>query len=141
MIMNLFYNTVHEININDYTQQQVNAWASETMDYEFWHQRLKIKLPYVAENNGEIVGFAELDPDGHIDCFYCHSKYQRKGIGTKLLNHIENMAKSQEMKRLYAEVSITAKPFFQKYGFTVVREQQVERRGVLFTNYVMEKYL
>lgn len=35
MIMNLFYNTVHEININDYTQEQVNAWASESMDYEF----------------------------------------------------------------------------------------------------------
>lgn len=139
--MKLFYNTVHEINIQDYTQEQINAWAPENMDYEVWHKRLQAKLPYIAEDNGEIVGFGELEANGHIDCFYCHSKYQKKGIGSKLLSHIENTAKSQGIKRLYTEASITAKLFFQSKGFCIVREQQVELRGVLFQNYVMEKYL
>ncbi|MFM6182016.1 MAG: GNAT family N-acetyltransferase [Dolichospermum sp.] len=141
MIMELFYNTVQKINIQDYNQQQVNAWTMQAMDYEFWHTRLQTKLPYIAEYNDEIVGFGELDADGHIDCFYCHSKYQRKGIGSKLLIHIENIAKLREIHRLYAEVSITAKLFFQNHGFTIVKEQQVQRQGVLFTNYLMEKYL
>jgi putative acetyltransferase len=140
-IMNLFYNTIHEINIGDYTQEQVDAWAPKNMDYEVWHKRLQDKLPYIAENDGEIVGFGELESDGHIDCFYCHSKYQRKGIGSKLLNYIENTAKLQGIKRLYTEASITAKPFFENKGFSLVREQQVERRGVWLKNYVMEKYL
>jgi hypothetical protein len=39
------------------------------MDYEVWHKRLQTKLPYIAEDNGEIVGFGELEADGHIDCF------------------------------------------------------------------------
>ncbi|MBD2676469.1 MULTISPECIES: GNAT family N-acetyltransferase [Nostoc] len=140
-IANLFYDTIHEINIADYTQEQVEAWAPKNMDYEVWHKRLQVKLPYIAEDNGEIVGFGELEADGHIDCFYCHSKHQRKGIGSKLLTHIENTAKSQGITRLYTEASITAKPFFENKGFIVVREQQVERRGVWFKNYVMEKYL
>lgn len=140
-IMKLFYNTVHEINIQDYTHEQINAWAPENMDYEVWHKRLQAKLPYIAEDNGEIVGFGELEANGHIDCFYCHSKYQKKGIGSKLLSHIENTAKSQGIKRLYTEASITAKPFFQSKEFSIVKEQQVELRGVMFQNYVMEKYL
>ncbi|MTJ47666.1 GNAT family N-acetyltransferase [Dolichospermum sp. UHCC 0259] len=140
-IMKLFYDTVHHINIHDYTQEQVNAWTGENMNYEFWHQRLQSKQPFIAENHGEIVGFAELEANGHIDCFYCHSQYQRQGIGSKLLTHIENTAKSREIHRLYAEVSITAKPFFQHWEFTIVREQEVERRGIKFKNYVMEKYL
>jgi putative acetyltransferase len=140
-IMKLFYDTIHEINIHDYTQEQVNAWAPEDMNYEGWHKRLQAKLPYIAENNGEIVGFGELDPDGHIDFFYCHSKYQRNGIGSKLLSHIENIAKLREIKRLYVEASITAKPFFENQGFSIVREQQVKCRGVMLRNYVMEKYL
>lgn len=140
-IMKLFYDTIHEINICDYTQEQVDAWAPESMDYEVWHKRLQAKLPYIAENNGEIVGFGELEANGHIDCFYCHSKYQKKGIGSKLLSHIENTAKLQRIKRLYTEASITAKPFFEKKGFSVVTEQQVERRGVWLKNYVMEKHL
>ncbi|MBD2415448.1 GNAT family N-acetyltransferase [Nostoc calcicola FACHB-389] len=140
-IMKLFYDTVHEINIGDYTQEQVDAWAPKNMDYEVWHKRLQAKLPYIAEDNGQIVGFGELEADGHIDCFYCHSKYQRKGIGSKLLNHLENTAKLQGIKRLYTEASITAKLFFETQGFRVITEQQVERRGVLFQNYVMEKSL
>ncbi|MBW4606753.1 MAG: GNAT family N-acetyltransferase [Hassallia sp. WJT32-NPBG1] len=140
-IMKLFFDTVHEINIQDYSQEQVNAWAPENMDYEVWHKRLQTKLSYIAEDNGEIVGFGELEPDGHIDCFYCHSKYQKMGIGSKLLIHIENSANLQGIKRLYTEASITAKPFFQSKGFSIVKEQQVERRGVTFKNYVMEKYL
>jgi putative acetyltransferase len=59
-IMKLFYDSIHEINICDYTQEQVDAWAPESMDYEVWHKRLQAKLPYIAENNGEIVGFGEL---------------------------------------------------------------------------------
>ncbi|MEH2069180.1 MAG: GNAT family N-acetyltransferase [Nostoc sp.] len=140
-IVKLFYDTIHEINIGDYTQEQVDAWAPKNMDYEVWHKRLQTKLPYIAEDNGEIVGFGELEADGHIDCFYCHSKYQRKGIGSKLLTHLENTAKLQGIKRLYTEASITAKPFFQNKGFSIVREQQVERRGVWLQNYVMEKCL
>lgn len=140
-MMKLFYDTVHEINIQDYTIEQVNAWASKSMDYEVWHKRLQAKLPYIAEINGEIVGFGELEADGHIDCFYCHSKHQKEGIGSKLLSHIENIASLRGVKRLYIEASITAKPFFQSKGFSIVREQQVELRGVLFQNYVMEKYL
>ncbi|WP_221642823.1 GNAT family N-acetyltransferase [Nostoc sp. 2RC] len=140
-IMQLFYDTVHEINIADYTQKQVDAWAPKNMDYEVWHTRLQAKLPYVAEDNDEIVGFAELEADGHIDCFYCHHKHQRKGLGSKLFNYLENSAKSQGIKRLYTEASITAKPFFQNQGFNVVREQQVERRGGWVKKYVMEKYL
>jgi len=43
------------------------------------------------------------------------------------------------LKRCYAHVSITAKPFFLHFGFNVVKEQQVNVWGVTLTNYVMEK--
>lgn len=31
-IIKLFYDTVHFINIKDYTQEQVNVWAPENID-------------------------------------------------------------------------------------------------------------
>ncbi|MBT7088103.1 GNAT family N-acetyltransferase, partial [bacterium] len=43
------------------------------------------------------------------------------------------------VKRVYTEASITAKPFFEKRGFKVIKEQQVEKRGVKLTNFQMEK--
>lgn len=103
--MQLFYDTVHEINICDYTQEQVDTWAPENMSYETWLEKLQTKLTYVVEENGQIVGFGQLESDGHIDCFYCHNKYQRKGIGSMLLNHIEKTAGALGIKQLFTEVS------------------------------------
>lgn len=140
-IVQLFYNTVHEINICDYTQAQVDAWAPKNLSDEIWLEKLRTKLTYVAEEDGQIVGFGQLETDGHIDCFYCHSKHQRKGVGSMLLTHIEKTARSLGIKRLFTEASITAKPFFQSKAFNVIKEQQVERRGVYLRNFVMEKLL
>jgi putative acetyltransferase len=140
-IMKLFYDTVHEVNTRDYTKEQVDAWAPANMDIEVWNRRLTNKLVYVAENNGKILGFGELEEDGHIDGFYCHKDFQRKGIGTQLLKSIESKANFLGIKKLLVEVSITAKSFFESQGFIVVRQQEVECRGQKLINFRMEKII
>ena len=51
---------------------------------------------------------------------------------------IFNKALEKKIKRIYAEVSITAKPFFERMGFVVVKEQVVNIKGFELTNYLME---
>lgn len=140
-IMQLFYNTVHEINIRDYTSAQIEAWAPKSLNTEFWQQGLSSKFTHVAVENNKIAGFGELEANGHIDRFYCHQKFQRQGVGTKILEQIESKAKSLGVKQLFTEASITAKPFFISKGFVVVKMQEVERRGEKLVNFVMKKPL
>jgi putative acetyltransferase len=145
-IIQLFYDTVHQINIRDYSQVQINAWAPNNKDSINWVNKLSYKITYVAENennsnNKIIIGFAQLETNGHIDCFYCHYQYQGVGVGNRLLNEIQLTAINLGIKRLFTEASITAKPFFEKKGFIVVNPQVVECRGQNFVNYVMEKHL
>lgn len=47
-------------------------------------------------------------------------------------------ANDLNLKRVFAEVSITAKPFFEAKGFKVVKQQNVDIRGVKLTNFIME---
>ena len=138
-IMKLFYDTVHEVNIHDYTQEQVDAWASANMDIDIWIKSLGSKFTYVAEEQGKIIGFGELEVNGHIDRFYCHKDFQRKGIGNKILEQLESKAKSLKIEKLFIEASITAKPFFESHNFIVVKQQEVERRGQKLINFIMEK--
>ncbi|MCC5643503.1 GNAT family N-acetyltransferase [Nostoc sp. CHAB 5824] len=138
-IMKLFYDTVHEVNINDYTQEQVNAWAPANMDIDVWIKALASKFTYVAEEQGKIIGFGELEANGHIDRFYCHKDFQRKGIGKKILEQLESKAKSLGIQKLFTEASITAKPFFENHNFTVVKQQEVKRREQKLINFIMEK--
>ena len=45
------------------------------------------------------------------------------------------------MDRVTVHASETARPFFERRGYRVLRPQQVERRGQVLTNYVMEREL
>ncbi|MGD1914469.1 MAG: GNAT family N-acetyltransferase [Rivularia sp. (in: cyanobacteria)] len=139
-IAQLFHQTVREINIRDYSVNQVKAWAPDDIYFRDWVSVCSDKFTYVADHNGTIAGFGELESDGHIDCFYCHKNYQGMGVGSKIYRAIEAKAYELEIHRLYSEVSITAKPFFLRLGFSVIKKQQVKRRGEIFINYAMEKY-
>lgn len=141
-LMQLFYNTVHEVNIWDYSAEQVDAWAPKDMDKATWEKRfLDGRTTFVVEEQGQILGFAELESSGHIDCFYCHKECLGKGVGSMLLDSIESKAQNLRLSRLFTEASITAKPFFERKGFAVIKRQEVERRGIKLVNYVMRKDL
>ena len=38
----LFYNTVHAVNVKDYTKEQVDVWATGDFSYEFCYDKGKI---------------------------------------------------------------------------------------------------
>jgi putative acetyltransferase len=137
----LFHETVREVNLGDYSSNQVKAWAPDDIHFRNWVEVCSSRFTYVAEDDGVIAGFGELEPNGHIDCFYCHKNYQRCGVGRQLYEAIETKAIELSIGRLFTEASITAKPFFQRIGFSVVKEQTVTCRGEIFTNYFMEKKL
>lgn len=140
-IAQLFHDTIRAVNLGDYTKEQIKAWAPDDIHFRDWEAKCSSKYTLVAENDGKIAGFAELDDDGHIDCFYCHKDFQGQGVGRILYRGIEKEARKHCLERLYVEVSITAKPFFLKMGFSVVTKQTVETHGVEFINFLMEKYL
>lgn len=138
-IVQLFYDTVHQINIRDYTKAQVDAWAPADIDLEIWIKSLSSKLTFVAEEGDNIAGFGELETNGHIDRFYCHKDFQRKKVGTQILECLEAKAKDLGINKLFTEASITAKPFFERHKFIAIKKQEVERRGEKLINFAMEK--
>lgn len=141
LISRLFYDTIHEVNSRDYTREQVDAWAPEVPEDSFWKERFKKYHVYVAEEGERIVGFTELDPTGHIDCFFVHHEWQRRGVGSRLMEHIVASAARKQISRLFAEVSLTAAPFFINRSFVVLRENEVVRRRVRLKQLAMERWL
>lgn len=132
----LFYQTVHTVNARDYTQEQLNVWATGTVDLAQWDQSFLAHHTLVAIDGEQIVGFSDMDEDGYLDRLYVHKDRQGEGIATALCDRLEQALPGV----IYTtHASITAMPFFERRGYRVVREQQVERQGILLTNFVMEK--
>ncbi|MFW1503655.1 N-acetyltransferase family protein [Vibrio parahaemolyticus] len=139
-LWDIHFYTIRNINIRDYSQAQVEAWAPERLDPSIWEKWMKGLSPFVAEIDGVIVGYTDLQASGLIDHFFCHHEYQGKGVGKALMNHVFKVGNSRGIKRYFSEVSITARPFYEHFGFKVVQAQEIEVRGQKLRNFVMEKY-
>lgn len=134
-IAELFFSTVHAINAKDYTKKQLDAWATGEVDLEKWNLSFLEHYSVVAEDQDRIVGFGDIDKTGYLDRLYVHKDCQNMGVATALCNALEKFAPN----KIVTHASITAKPFFEKRGYIVIKAQQVERRGVILENFVMEK--
>jgi len=138
-ITRLFYETVRFVNLQDYSEQQVHAWAPTLPDPETWHSRMSQRCTLVAEEAGQIIAFAELERDGHLDMFYCRNDVLRRGVGRSLYEAVELKAVGLQLQRIFTEASITARPFFEHCGFFAVCRQTVMRGGIELSNFKMEK--
>lgn len=132
----LFYDTVHTVNVRDYTPQQCDAWATGQVDKEAWDRSFLKHTTFVFEMDGEIVGFGDMDGSGYLDRLYVHKDHQGEGIATAICDALEQ---SVPAVCYTTHASITARRFFERRGYRTILEQNVERRGVTMQNFVMEK--
>jgi len=137
----LFYDTVHSVNAADYSQAQRNAWAPRDRDLVEWDSRLSNNYSVCAESNGIVIGFGCADDTGYFDLLFVHKDYQGKGVARKIADNIEDYVCRLGIHTVTTDASITAKPFFEKRGYVVQREQCVELRGQLLVNFKMQKNL
>lgn len=102
--------------------------------------------------NALIIGFGDMDDTGYLDRLYVHKDYQGRGVATAICDRLEEdfclsrgrlLQNSAVQKRkndtFTTHASITARPFFEKRGYTVVKAQQVVRKGISIRNYIMRK--
>lgn len=140
-LLDLFRDTIRRVNSRDYAPEQIAAWSSDDIDTMAWFRRFTGRFVRVAEESGRPVGFIELEPDGHIDRVFIAADHQRRGIGGQLLAAAVAEARRVGIGRLFTEASITARPFFEAQGFTVLARQVVTCRGVELVNYRMQRVL
>lgn len=136
--IHLFRETVHSINARDYSLSQLNAWAPEYTNKEDWLKLLADNITYVALYQDKIVGFGCMTTAGYFDMLYVHKNFQCKGIAVAITKKILARANALGIKKIWAEVSITAKSFCENFGMHVCKEQVKELRGEKFINYLME---
>lgn len=140
-VVSLFTETVHAVNAQDYSESQLDAWAPQDPDRAAWTRRLEGQYTQLAWQEGELLGFGSLTDKGLVDFLFIHHACQRKGLASLIYLRLEFEAYHKGISRLYTEASITARPFFEKMGFSMVFPQEKEVKGVLLRNFVMEKDL
>ncbi|APW41122.1 GNAT family N-acetyltransferase [Rhodoferax saidenbachensis] len=135
------YSAIHQVAVRDYTAEQINAWAPPDADPTLWAERMHAMQPFVAEIDGQIAGYADVQPSGHIVHFFVSGDFPRQGVGRALMERIHAKAQQLGLTALTSDVSRTAQPFFAHFGFHIVEERFPVRLGVTIPNALMRKAL
>jgi len=142
-VADVFYRSVREVALSDYTAEQVQAWVPGRWDAEQEHRRCgdgRLVL-VAADEPGHVIAFIDLEPDGHIDRLFCAPEAAGRGIASRLYEALETAARAQGIERLFTEASEPARRFFERKGFTVLQRQDKILRGAPIHNYQMAKTL
>lgn len=139
----LFHESVRRAGIRDYSPRQVEAWSPAPVPAQAFLARVSDgRCLFVAVTPQDTpLGFIELEPDGHIDCFYCHPDHLGQGIGALLYVRAEDRARATGVQMLHVEASESARHFFRRQGFQEIGRRDFLRHGVAIHNYRMEKPL
>ena len=107
----LFYETVHAVNARDYTPQQLDAWATGEVDLDAWDRSFREHDTVIAEQNGSIVGFGDMDASGYLDRLYVHKDCQGRGVASAICAWLERRSAAAEY---ITHASLTARPFWNE---------------------------
>lgn len=140
-IVDIFTASVHGLATPQYTAEQCHVWAPMQPDLGEWRLRLANLHTLVAENHNGILGFLSYDMNGHIDLLYTSPTDARHGVASMLYEYAEAILIRSDVLNLVTESSLVARTFFESKGFTIDQVQLVQRKGIGFKRFVMQKTL
>ena len=123
-LADVFYRSVHAIDRKHYSAEELDAWADGSVDVAEWNQAFLSRHTVVAEVDGVVVGFGDMDATGYLDRLFVLPEFQRRGIASALCDELEK--------------STRARTFFESRGYTVKARRWARRQGVDLEYFEME---
>lgn len=131
----LFYDTVHTVNAKDYTREQLDAWATGKVNLEAWNESFQAHHTVVAEMDGKIVGFGDMDETGYLSIsktdvvmlqsLYMLEEYQHQGIGRAAIDFVKRYCTEMGADSFVLHClpeNWNARKFYEKMGGKVISE-------------------
>ena len=140
-VVKLITQTVHTVCTDDYTKEELDAWAPYNFDIKKFKNNIYACYNLVAFEKGKLVGFVSATVDGYINRLYTHKDYQRRGVASALYYKVEEWAKAYGLRELVLDSSKTAEGFYLKMGFIKSGVSVMEHGDIIFRNSVMKKKL
>ncbi|MBK1972753.1 GNAT family N-acetyltransferase [Campylobacter sp. TTU-622] len=131
----LFKQSVKTLCLKDYTQKQIKMWIK--IDKEKWEEKFKNNDVFIYEKEGKIASFISIiNCQKMLDLLFTHPNFIKQGLAQNLLDFA---LKNYLYKEIYTFASLSAKDFFLKNNFKIVRENEVKRNDQILKNFLMKK--
>ena len=137
----IYFDSIQSLDEKIYCQEQKRAWSSQAWDNSNFNKSITRGKGWLLSEKGIIIAFATRFPKNRIALFYCRSKFQRKGCGSKLLDKLEDEAQKEGLDSLSTEASLISYKLFLKKEWKIIRKENVTINNIFFERYKMIKVL
>ena len=137
----VYFDSIQSLDEKIYSQEQKRAWSSQAWDNPLFDKSITEGDGWLLSQKDIVIAFATRHPKNKIALFYCKSKFQRKGFGSKLLHKLEDEAKEQGLDSLTTEASLISYKLFLKNKWEIIRKEKVTINKIFFERYKMIKTL
>ena len=136
-IIQVQFDAIRTLCANDYSPQELSALLKDKSHPRSWSE-----ITFVAEIGGEIAGFASLMRlPSIIAAVFVKPRFARKGIGTKLLQSLEQEAVRRNCRVLSVNSSLTGHGFYLANGYQTLRRTKIVINSVAIPCICLQKRL
>ena len=137
----VYFDSIQSLDEKIYSQEQKRAWSSQAWDNSNFNKSITKGKGWLLSEKGKIIAFATRFPKNRISLFYCRSKFQRKGCGSKLLDQLEVEALKEGLNSLSTEASLISYGLFLKNKWKSIRKEKIIINNIFFERYKMTKII
>ncbi len=120
-VSKLILNTLEKVNSKDYKKRQLEI-EKKCHTIKELNKEIKEKMFFVLLDKEKIIGVIQLDlTEKAVDRLFLHPKYLGKGLGKKLLTHVESYAKKKGIRKLKLYPTDYALSFYKKADYKIIR--------------------
>ena len=141
LFRSVYFDSIQSLDEKIYSREQKRAWSSQAWDNPNFNKSITNGKGWLLTEKGIIIAFATRHPNNRIALFYCKSKFQRKGYGSRLLHKVEDEAKKEGLDSLTTEASLISYKLFLKNEWEIIRKEKVIINNNFFERYKMIKLI
>lgn len=128
----IFFRAVREGAANFYNTAQCAAWAPDPEPDWAAPDKLLDQWCWVAERDGQPVGFMSLEHSGHLDMAFVLPEEMGRGTADALYDALTKQMHKAGLQRLTVTASQLARRFFLRKGWQVSWMENLEADGQVY---------
>lgn len=144
-VMDAHRRSIIELCSKDYNDEQIKCWSTVKYSLDIWKCSVNDEFHLVVEKDGRIEGLCHAcihsEGVGEIKGLYFTKEIAGQGYGRKAFEQSLEFLKEGRCKKVIITGTKTARPFYEKMGFSCINERSLNIRGSDLICYSMEMYL
>ncbi|MFC7292035.1 GNAT family N-acetyltransferase [Hirschia litorea] len=137
----LIFDSIHGLAHTHYSKEQLQAWAPEPYAGDAAKMRFAGQILFTASDDSGLAAIMSLTSNAHLDFAYTHPRCSGKGAASQTYSTLETYALAHDVQAITSDVSLVARPFFEKRGFKILAQNLPVKNGVGLTNFSARKDL